>query len=108
MKDGYSYGDFLDKKIATYNPTRTVTTVENSGMLKMIYAGHADYFLIAPEEAEGLIQTSEFDAQDFKTIRFTDIPSGEKRYILCSMQVEESIIEQLNEAIRQYVILPAE
>jgi hypothetical protein len=108
VKDGYSYGDFLDRKIQQYNPTRTITTIENSGMLKMVYAEHADYFLIAPEEAEGLIKTSEFDAQDFKIIHFTDIPSGEKRYILCSKHVEAATIEQLNNAIREHITLPEE
>jgi hypothetical protein len=42
----------LDQKIAELDPARIETTVENSGMLKMIYAGHADYFFIAPEEAK--------------------------------------------------------
>lgn len=108
VKDGYSYGDYLDGKIKEYNPVQTVTTVENSEMLKMIYAGHADYVLIAPEEADGLIRTSDFDFHDFKFVHFTDIPSGEERYILCSLQVEDSIIQQLNEAIQQYVTLPTQ
>jgi len=108
VKDGYSYGDFLDGKIKEHNPIRTVTTVENSEMLKMVVAGHADYFIIAPEEADGLIMTSMFDLQDFKFVHFRDIPSGEKRYILCSMQVEDSIIERLNAAIRQYATLPTQ
>lgn len=103
VKDGYSYGDFLDRKITQHNPTRTITTDENSGMLQMVHAGRADYFLIAPEEAAGLIQLSEFPPGDFKVVHFSDIPSGEKRYILCSLQVEDAIISQLNEAIRQYV-----
>ncbi len=108
VKDGYSYGDFLDRKIKQYNPTRTVTTDENSGMLNMVYAKHADYFFIAPEEAEGLIASSAYNVHDFKFSHFSDIPYGEKRYILCSMQVENSVIEQLNAAIRQYVTLPAQ
>jgi polar amino acid transport system substrate-binding protein len=108
VKDGYSYGSFLDQKITELNPARLETTVENSGMLKMVYAGHADYFLIAPEEAEGLIKTSEFDLQDFKTVHFTDIPDGEQRFILCSLQVDDSIIEQLNMAIRQNVVISTE
>lgn len=107
VKDGYSYGDFLDGKIKEHNPIRTVTTVENSEMLKMVVAGHADYFIIAPEEADGLINSSQFDLQDFKFVHFRDIPYGEQRYILCSEQVEDSIIERLNEAIRQYVSLPS-
>jgi len=108
VKDGYSYGDFLDKKISEYQPLKLVTTNENEGMLRMIHAGHGDYMLIAPEEAEGLISTSEFDAQDFKRIIFNDILSGENRYILCSMQVEDALIERLDEAIRQTVNLKTE
>lgn len=107
VKDGYSYGEFIDRKIQNFKPVRIETTVENSGMLKMIYARHADYFFIAPEEAEGLINASTFDLNDFKIIRFTDIVAGEKRYILCNFQVEDSLIERLNAAIRQYVDIPA-
>ena len=108
VKDGYSYGDFLDKKIKELNPVRTITTDENSEMLKMVYAGHADYFFIAPEEAEGLIASSAFDTHNFKFVHFSDIPYGEKRYILCSMQVEKSIIEKLNAVIRKSVVLPSQ
>jgi polar amino acid transport system substrate-binding protein len=108
VKDGYSYGDFLDKKIIEHSPNRTITTDENSGMLAMVFLRHADYFFIAPEEADGLIKKSDFDPQAFKTIHFTDVSSGEKRYILCSMQVEKSVVEQLNSAIRQYITLPSE
>jgi polar amino acid transport system substrate-binding protein len=103
VKDGYSYGDFLDGKIAEYNPVKTVTTGENREMLKMVFSGHADYFLIAPEEANGLIESSGFNLHDFKFTHFSDISSGEKRYILCSKQVEESTIDQLNATIQQYV-----
>jgi len=73
-------------------------------MLKMIHARHADYFFIAPEEANGLIETSEYNLEDFKFVIFQDIPDGEKRYILCSMNVENDIIEQLNAIIHQSMI----
>ena len=108
VKDGYSYGEFLDQRIAELDPVRIETTVENSGMLKMIHARHADYFFIAPEEAEGLINASGFDMHDFKTIHFTDIVAGEKRYILCNFQIDDATIERLNEAIRQYVEIAPE
>lgn len=108
VKDGYSYGDFLDIRIQNFQPNRIVTTNENDGMLKMIHAGHADYMLIAPEEADGLISASNFSTEDFKKIYFSDIISGEKRYILCSMNVEDAVIEKLNEAIYQDVGIPAD
>jgi len=103
VKDGYSYGEFLDQKIAEYNPVREVTTVENSGMLKMVQANRADYFFIAPEEAEGVIETTAFSKDDFKFVRLQDIPYGEYRYILCSLQVDDSVIDRLNVAIKQYI-----
>lgn len=108
VKDGYSYGDYIDGKIKEYDPIRTVTTVENSEMLRMVYARRADYFFIAPEEANGLITASDFDLQDFKFVHFRDIPSGELRYILCSKQVEDWIIDRLNTAIQQFVTLPSQ
>jgi len=103
VKDGYSYGEFLDQKITEYSPTREMTTVENSGMLKMVQAKRADYFFIAPEEAEGLIESSDFSMDDFKFVRLQDIPYGENRYILCSLQVDNSVIDRLNAAIKQYI-----
>lgn len=108
VKDGYSYGSFLDQKMAELDPARIETTVENSGMLKMIYAGHADYFFIAPEEAEGVITASGYELQDFKEIHFTDITEGENRYILCDFQIDDATIDLLNEAIRQYADAPSE
>lgn len=108
VKDGYSYGDYLDLQIRDHNPVRTVTTVENSGMLRMIAAGHADYFFIAPEEVDGLLASSELDAHAFKTVHFADVVSGEERYILCSLKVEPEIIDRLNRAIQQIVVLPTE
>ena len=108
VKDGYSYGDYLDRQIRDLNPVRTITTIENSGMLRMIAAGHADYFFIAPEEVDGLLASSEFDGHDFKAVHFTDIVSGEERYILCSRQVDPAIIERLNRSIELYVVLPTE
>lgn len=105
VKDGYSYGEFIDNKIEQFQPVKLTTTNENDGMLKMIHAGHADYMLVAPEEADGLIQSSEFEVQDFKRIIFSDIIAGENRYILCSLQVDDAVIEQLNQAIRQFVHL---
>ncbi len=108
VKDGYSYGDYLDLQIRDHDPVRTVTTVENSGMLRMIAAGHADYFFIAPEEVDGLLASSEFDGHDFKTVHFADVVSGEERYILCSLKVEPEIIDRLNRAIQQIVVLPTD
>lgn len=102
-KDGYSYGRFVDEKIAELNPKQEITTAENIGMLKMIHSKRADYFFIAEEEAEELIISSGLPETDFKRVKFSNMPEGNKRYILFSRKVEDEVIEKINKAIRKYV-----
>jgi polar amino acid transport system substrate-binding protein len=99
IKEGYSYGSFLDAKIAQYKPKIDRTIYENINMLKKIHAKRADYFFIAPEEAQGLIESSGLPRKDFKFIEFSNMQKGEKRYILCSQKVGDDLIERLNKAL---------
>jgi len=99
VKDGYSYGSFLDAKIARHQPTLSRTTGANVRMLKKIHRKRADYMFIAPEEAASLIESSGLPAADFKLVAFSDMSAGEKRFIMCSKQVGDDIIEKLNAAI---------
>ncbi len=106
VKDGYSYGAFIDGAIAEYAPQKTSTTVENVNMIQMIHSQRADYFFIAPEETEPLIKAAELAVEDFKLVEFSDMPVGNKRYIMCSLNVEPGVIEQLNAALRTLVDVP--
>ncbi len=101
-KKGYSYGKFIDDMIAAYNPKQEITTAENIGMLKIIHAGLADYFFISEEEARELIRTSGLLPDDFACIRFTDVPGGNKRYLLFSRSTDQQIIEKINTAIQEH------
>jgi len=103
-KEGYSYGIFLDAKFTQHKPTIFRATVENINMLRMIYYKRNDYFFIAPEEADALIESSGISKKDFKHVKFSDMPEGEKRYILCNQKVGDEIIEKLNAAITEYVL----
>lgn len=99
VKDGYSYGKFIDQKIQQYQPTTHSVLYENLKMLSLIYHQRYDYFFIAPEEVNYLIDASGFTRTDFKIIRFKDMPEGEKRYILCNKKVSEETIRRLNSNI---------
>ncbi len=101
VKSGYSYGRFLDEKIAKYKPAIDTTTVENGTMLRIIHSKRADYFFVAPEEANELIKTSGLPKKDFKYVTFSNMPAGEKRYILCSEKVPDIVIDKLNSVITQ-------
>ncbi|MGF1742473.1 transporter substrate-binding domain-containing protein [Vibrio profundum] len=100
VKDGYSYGKFIDDKIATQKPTTTTTTSENDAMFTMISHGRADYMFTSIEEADGLIQALEMKKAEFKFITFSDMPKGNKRYILCSHQVGKDVVDKLNVHIK--------
>jgi ABC-type amino acid transport substrate-binding protein len=102
-KDGYSYGQFVDEKIAQINPNQVMTSAENTEMLIMIHYKRADYFLIAQEEAAWLIRSSGIPEADFKLVAFSNMPAGSKRYILCSQKVSDDLIEKINASIIKYV-----
>jgi polar amino acid transport system substrate-binding protein len=95
-KDGYSYGAFLDNQIASLVPRHKITSANNNKMLEMIRIGRADYFFIAKEEADILIGALDIPKDTFQYIHFSNMPSGNKRYVLFSHQVEDALIEKIN------------
>jgi polar amino acid transport system substrate-binding protein len=99
VKKNYSYGPFIDAIIARGKPTVSATIVESIPMVQIIMAARADLMLAAEEEAAHLIKESGGDAASVKVIRFSDMPPGEKRYILCSKAVGDDVIDKLNAAI---------
>ena len=103
-KDGYAYGGFIDNLLDRIRPNQTVTFADNVSMLKMIHTRRVDYLFIAEEEADDLLTETGLPSSDFKKIAFTDMPQGNRRYILFSRQVEDSTIGRLNRVIQYYGI----
>ncbi len=102
-KDGYAYGRFIDEGVKRYAPRVIVTSVDNLGMVKMIHSHRADYFFMAREEVEDLILCSGLPVKDFKSIQFSDMPPGDKRYLICSRRVDEMTRLRINHAIKDYL-----
>lgn len=102
LKTGYSYGRFVDQAIALFSPKHIVTTLEPVGMVKMIYFKRADYLFVSEDEAEAVIKISGFSEKEFDFIKFSDMPEGNKRYLIFSNIIEDKTIEKLNSAIRLY------
>ncbi|HBG18816.1 MAG TPA: hypothetical protein DDY32_05945 [Desulfobulbaceae bacterium] len=99
VKEGYSYGHFIDEKLKAFDPRRITTTAENQNILKMIENYRADYSFMTEEEAQDLLTSPEAKAGTFRIVRFFDMPAGGKRYIICSRKVGREIIDRLNAAI---------
>ncbi|WP_159084841.1 hypothetical protein [Dongshaea marina] len=99
MRDGYSYGSYIDKLIDKTRPAIKKVSYDNLKMLELIYYRRYDYFFISPEEIKTLIKHSSFQVNDFKSISFSDIPSGENRYIICSQKVPDKLMKELDESL---------
>jgi uncharacterized protein (TIGR02285 family) len=99
VKDGFSYGSFIDGLLARTKPTTTKTTGESPQMVQMIKADRADLMLASQEEAAFFIESAGLSAKEMKTVSFPDVPEGEKRYIMCSKKVGDDVIAKLNKAI---------
>lgn len=99
VKQSYSYGTFLDGKIAALAPNRTTTPAENVQMGKMIAARRADYMFAAAEEADDMLKTPDLSKAGLAIYTVPGMPVGGKRYILCSMKVPASVMSALDKAL---------
>jgi polar amino acid transport system substrate-binding protein len=100
VKEGYSYGPHIDQRLLDLDPQRIATTADNQDLLRMIEHHRADYTLITEEEASDLLASPEVGGDRFKIVRFSDMPAGGKRYIICSKKVSEEEMARLDAAIR--------
>ena len=101
VKDGFSYGTYVDKSITNYDPeTVSVVNSTNVQMLQMILSGRADYFFISEEEAEHIIMSAGYETSQFQLQHFPDMPASNHRYIACSQQVSPETIDLLNRAMK--------
>lgn len=99
VKQSYSYGGFLDGKLAALAPKHSETSVENVQMAKLIAAGRADYMFLAEEEGQAMLATPELKGAGLSLYRIADMPKGSDRYILCSLKVPPATIAKLDQAI---------
>jgi uncharacterized protein (TIGR02285 family) len=105
VKAGYSYGPYIDERLRRLNPRQVSTTADNESLMKMIQAYRADYYFMTEEEAQDQLLLSGLRNSDFKLIHFSDMPQGNKRYLICSQKVDKDTLKRLNLAIRYLVDL---
>lgn len=108
VKEGFSYGEYVDTLIATRGPRRIITAEENTSMLSMIQAGQADYMLLAPEEAEHLFTLDAFSRNSFRIVHFRDVPPGNRRYLMCTRATPLALLSRLNLGLRGVPVLPGQ
>jgi len=102
LKENFSQGTYMDKLLSVVPKERIQkVTAEVPTMVKMLKANRADLIITTEEESEIFISKAGYKMEDFRILRFPDVPAVERRYILCSKSVPASTMKRLNEIIRK-------
>jgi polar amino acid transport system substrate-binding protein len=98
-KLGYSYGAKIDADIERLKPVQVTTSQDMVGMLRMLAGERFDYFLSSAEEAPIIIAGFPEAGGKIVTHELNDMPQGNERYLLCSRNTPDQLIERFNAAI---------
>ncbi len=95
----FSYGQYIDTQIRLHQPKVHEIIADQSLLPKLIVTGRADYMLTAPEETVSLVRSAGFRPDTFISLRMSDIPVGNFRYLIFSKGVDDDTIEKINRSI---------
>lgn len=101
--DGVSYGPSLDHLIAGSANQIRHATVEPTVMMRMVAAHRVDYMLADQADWDYLRQ-HEKGLDTITEQRFTDMPAGLERHIVCSKDVAPELMTRINHAIEQHAL----
>lgn len=76
VKSGYTYGPQIHHLINQLHPQIESVTLSDRGILRMILRHRADFFFVAPAEAQRLLELAGADRPLVKVIHFKDPPPG--------------------------------
>ena len=99
IKEGASYGPYLDGVLSKLKPTVKTTSVEFNQMAPLIGKGEADMMFVSQEEATYFVKLAAMNATQIKLLTFPEVPKGDLRYVWCSKSVGSAVIDKLNQAI---------
>jgi len=97
--ESFSYGATIDQMIRDLSPRRYKAFYEQQQLIVMLLRQRISYMLIAPEEIETLIRSAKLSPSHFTSIQMSDIPLGNKRYLMCSQGVSDELINKINRSI---------
>jgi polar amino acid transport system substrate-binding protein len=99
VKTGDSYGEAIDKWISELQPHSEVSSGANEMLRGMIAQERGDYAIMAPEEADYLLDSNPQLNEALHAIRLGDAPHGERRYLMCSKATPADLITRINDAL---------
>jgi len=90
------------------NMVRKQVDPPTDAAIVVYYHERRPYYVPTPNQVHGLIADRVNwvfkPAKDFQVIRFSDMPPGNNRYLICSRKIEEMTLLRLNRAIKDYLL----
>jgi polar amino acid transport system substrate-binding protein len=99
IKEGYSYGEYLDGLIAKARVAPQRVPVEPLQMLRMVAAGRAGWMVATPEEAAVMLAALGPEAGALQLARFSDVPPGQTRHLYCNHAVPDEWLARIDRAL---------
>jgi hypothetical protein len=100
VKQGFVYGRYLDPLIEKMSPAQVQhVSDEIDSIVRMVGVGAADIVFVTEEEAEIYLNPVAAVSRNVRLLHLSDVPAQEYRYIACSKQVPQQVMDKLNAAI---------
>ena len=100
FKNDILLGPYTQDLIAHMKAKQVGTGESYEQMIKMVVAGRAQFAFISGEEEGYYRDKLGAAAKEFRILHFSDMPPGEKRYIMCSKMIDEAEIEKINAGLK--------
>jgi len=100
LRQGFSYGDWLDAKLAGHRHAADLSVAENDRLLEMIARGRIDYTFIGPEEYDWLVSRHPELREKTRFMALGGVPPETPRHIMCSKSLPPETMARIDAAIR--------
>lgn len=97
----YPYQDSLLRIITDFNPPFITIRAQAEFALIALEEGRGDYVFLSESEGAYLAHLAKRSMEQFKKLKPTDLPPGQKHYFLCSKATGKPLINTLNNAIKE-------
>ncbi|MBL8670203.1 MAG: transporter substrate-binding domain-containing protein [Alphaproteobacteria bacterium] len=97
--DRFSFGRYIDERILGKQANVTAVTGTQAQLARMVAAGRMDYMIVDPHEIAYLMREAAIEPDGLRTHTFPDLPVGPDRHVMCSAQVDASVLRRMDAAI---------
>jgi len=101
IKTGFIFGEYIDGKIANMKANREEAYAEMPFIFKMVQAGRAQITFAPLAEILYYESIGVISRDKFHIIKFKGMASGNNRYLMCSLKVDDELINKFNDALEK-------